>query len=190
MSSGFWIGTTQWSLFPRFSEQASCHGPVQWYKHFSPDLKELTVFPVPILLITSPELDDQCACSGSGSSLDNCLLRHEKKRSSQIMPKNIFHDDDVTDNILYCGLKFGPQYSSLNEIRTNFMITNDNQRTKISSLNLLYICMIWLWLCLQNFVLMKSLMTSTGLKINRNLNYHMSVNIWAIALMKYSKWRK
>ena len=67
-------------------------------------------------------------------------LRYEKIVP---MPKNIFMM--MTSSMTSQGvLKVGPLYSFINEIITFFMITT--QRTKISSLNFLCICIIRLWL--------------------------------------------
>ena len=63
------------------------------------------------------------------------------------------------------GLKVGPLYSFIHEIITFFMITK--QRTKISSLNFLCICIIRLRLQLNEYIFMTSLMTSPGQKIGK-----------------------
>ena len=65
------------------------------------------------------------------------------------------------------GLKVGPLYSFINEITTFFMITK--QRAKISSLNLLCICIIRLWLQLYEYIFMTSFMTSASHKIGQIL---------------------
>ena len=64
-------------------------------------------------------------------------------------------------------LKVGPLYSFINEIITFFMITT--QRTKISSLNFLCICIIRLWLQLYEYIFMALFMTSPSHKINQIL---------------------
>ena len=64
-------------------------------------------------------------------------------------------------------LKVGPLYSFINEIITFFMITT--QRTKISSLNFLCICIIRLWLQLYEYIFMTSFMTSPSQKIGHIL---------------------
>ena len=65
------------------------------------------------------------------------------------------------------GLKFVPLHSFINEITTFFMITQ--QRTKISSLNFLCICIMRLWLQLYKYIFMTSLTTSAGHKIGQIL---------------------
>ena len=88
------------------------------------------------------------------------------KRSSQIMPKKFFHDDDVIDDVTGWP-QIGPLYSFINEITTFFMITK--QRAKISSLNFLCICIIRLWLQVYEYIFMTSFMTSPGHKIGQIL---------------------
>ena len=63
------------------------------------------------------------------------------------------------------GLKIGPLYSFINEIITFFMITK--QRAKISSINVMCICIIRLWLQLYEYIFIMSLMTSPGYKIGQ-----------------------
>ena len=60
------------------------------------------------------------------------------------------------------GLKVGPLYTFINEIITFFMLTK--KRAKIS-LNLLWICIMRLWLQVFAYIFMTSLMTSPGPKI-------------------------
>ena len=69
----------------------------------------------------------------------------------------------------YGGLKVRPLYSFINEITTFFMITK--KQAKISSLNLLYIGIMRLWLQLYQYIFMTSLMTSPGHKIGQILRF-------------------
>ena len=93
-------------------------------------------------------------------------MTSDMKRSSQIMPKNIFliMTSSMTSQ---GGLKVGRLYYFMNEITTFFMITK--QRAKISSLNFLCICIMRLWLQLYKYIFMTSLMTSSGHKIGQIL---------------------
>ena len=65
------------------------------------------------------------------------------------------------------GLKVGPLYTLINEIRAFFMITN--KRTKISSLKFLYIGIMGLWLYLYKSLFMTSLMMSPAHKVGQIL---------------------
>ena len=63
------------------------------------------------------------------------------------------------------GLKVGPLYSFINEIRTFFMITK--KRAKYSSLKFLCIGIMTLWLQLYKYIFMTSLMTSQDHKVSQ-----------------------
>ena len=63
-------------------------------------------------------------------------LTSDMKRSSQIMPKKYFHDDDVIHDVTRWP-QSRPSIFLINEITTFFMITK--KRAKISSLNFLCI---------------------------------------------------
>ena len=68
------------------------------------------------------------------------------------------------------------------------MITEE--RIKISSSNLVYICNMELWICLYKLLRIAKLMTSSGPKRSQILNGHSSVNIWAREAIKSSTCRK
>ena len=63
-------------------------------------------------------------------------------------------------------LKVVSLYSFMNDKMTFFMITEE--RTKISSSNLVHICIIELWICVYKRSWNASLMTSSGPKISLN----------------------
>ena len=67
------------------------------------------------------------------------------------------------------GLKVGPLYSFINEITAFFMITK--KRAKISSLSVLCIGIMRLWLQLYKYIFMTSLITSPGHKIGQILKF-------------------
>ena len=85
------------------------------------------------------------------------------KRSSQIMQKKYFHDDDVIDDVTDWP-QIWPSIFLYKRI-TFFMITK--QRAKISSFNFLCICIMRLWLQSYKYIFMTSLMTSRGQKMGQ-----------------------
>ena len=86
------------------------------------------------------------------------------KRSSPIMQK-VFFMVMTSCMTSQGGLKVDPLYSSINEISTIRMIAKN--RTKMSSLNLLYICIMRMWLYLYKPVFMALPMTSPDHKIGQ-----------------------
>ena len=91
-------------------------------------------------------------------------LRYEK-----IVPnyaKNIIFMMMTSSMTSQGGLKVGPLYSFIYEIKTFFMITK--QRAKISSLNFLCICITRLWLQLYEYIFIPSIFLY---KWNNN-NFH------------------
>ena len=77
------------------------------------------------------------------------------------------------------GIKVVPLYSLINEITTFFMITK--KRSKISSSNFLYICIMRLWLQLHEYIFMTSLMMSPGHKVGQILKL-----IYLLQYLNYS----
>ena len=63
-------------------------------------------------------------------------------------------------------LKIVPLYSLINETEFFFVITEQIPET--SSLYLVYICTIELWICVYNWLWITSLMTSSDLQISQN----------------------
>ena len=71
------------------------------------------------------------------------ILTSDIKRSSQIMPQKVFFMVMKSSMTSQGGLKVGPLYFFINEIRTFFIITT--KRTEISSLNFLSTSIMGLW---------------------------------------------
>ena len=99
-----------------------------------------------------------------------CNIKHsfnltsDMKRSSQIMPKKYFDDDDVIDDVT--GWPQSRPSIFLYKWKNNiFMITK--KRAKMSSLNFLCIGIMRLWLQIYKYIFMTSLMTSPGHKIGQ-----------------------
>ena len=94
-------------------------------------------------------------------------LTSDMKRSSQIMLKKYFHDDDVIDDVTGW-----PQIrSSIFLYKWNNNIFHDNKKTSkdiIIKLSV-HIGIMRLWLQLHKYIFMTSLMTSPGHKIGQSL---------------------
>ena len=93
-------------------------------------------------------------------------MTSDMKRSSQIMPKKYFHDDDVIHDVTGWPQSH-PSIFLKSEITTFFMITK--QRSKILSSNFLCICIMRLWLQLYKCIFITSLITSPGHKVGQIL---------------------
>ena len=98
----------------------------------------------------------------------------------------IFHDDDVIDYVT----GWPKRRPSIFLYKWNNNAFHDNKkRAKISSLNFLCIGIMRLWLHLYKCAFVTSLMTPPGHKVCHILKL-ISVNIWARASIKSSKYRK
>ena len=89
------------------------------------------------------------------------------KERPQLCTKNIFHDDDVIENVT--GWPQSRPSIFLYKWNNNIFRDNQKKRAKISSLNFLCIGIMRLWPQLYKYVFMTSLMMSPGHKIGQIL---------------------
>ena len=112
----------------------------------------------------------------------------DMKRSPQIMQQKVFVKVMTSSTMAEGALIVVPVYSFMNEKINIFR--DDCERTKISLLNFVYICIMSLCIYLYKSMWNPLFMTSSDPKICQCLNCHNSVNISDRASTSSSKYPK